>query len=150
MSILAKQTLIVAGTAGIGGAAALLFGQAGARVMAVGRPPGHCADLASALAAQETRVLVRSGDLADAGAAEAIVAPALERSGGIDARFHAAEISGRRMRDGPLHACTKEGFDAVLRTNLRAMFQLDRACIRQWTEVVFKRDQLLAPPRDAP
>lgn len=136
MGILAEKTIIVAGTTGIGGAAARLFGQAGARIVAIGRSAEHGADLANALVAQHTPAIVHCCDLADDGAAEEITALTLERFGRVDALFHVAGISGRKLGDGPLHACTDPGFDTVLRTNVRAMFQLNRACIRHWLETM--------------
>jgi len=134
-TVLADQVFIIAGTTGIGGATARLFGQSGARIVAAGRSAEHAADLGATLTAQGTENLMCRCDLTDDGAADSLVDQALKKFGRIDGLFHAAGISGRRYGDGPLHACTDAGFDAVVRTNLRAMFQLNRACIRHWLEV---------------
>jgi len=45
--------------------------------------------------------------------------PALDR---IDTLVCAHGISGRRLGDGPVDACTEEGWDAVLDANLRSVF----------------------------
>jgi len=135
MQSLTGQVIIIAGTTGIGGATARLFGRAGATIVAASRSVEHTTTLAAALTAQNTPHAVFVRDLTEDGAAEALVAFALEKFGRLDGLFHVAGISGRKFGDGPIDACSDAGFDAVLRTNLRAMFQLNRACIRHWLEM---------------
>lgn len=148
MSILAKQTIIVAGTTGIGGTAARLFGQADARIMVAGRPLSIAQTLPSHSRHKRLERLSTAATLP-------VMAPPRQSSRSawkdrIDTRFHATGIRGRKMGDSPLHARTNESSDAVLRTNLHAMFQLDHACIRQGAEVVPECDKLSAPPGIAP
>jgi NAD(P)-dependent dehydrogenase (short-subunit alcohol dehydrogenase family) len=52
--------------------------------------------------------------------------PDLDR---IDALVCAHGISGRRFGDGPVDACTDEGWDAVIETNLTSVFRYARAAI---------------------
>jgi NAD(P)-dependent dehydrogenase (short-subunit alcohol dehydrogenase family) len=124
-----KRCLIVGGTSGIGLAAAERFLDEGARLVVVGRTPeevtvaglrgrGLCGGLA--------------GDAARADEVERLVAAALDRLGGLDVLFHVAGASGRPHGDGPLHACTDDGWDWTLATNLRSTFLTNRAAVRQF------------------
>jgi NAD(P)-dependent dehydrogenase (short-subunit alcohol dehydrogenase family) len=51
--------------------------------------------------------------------------------GRLDVLFHVAGISGRRLGDGPLDACSIEGWDAVMTANARGTFVTNRAAVRQ-------------------
>jgi NAD(P)-dependent dehydrogenase (short-subunit alcohol dehydrogenase family) len=56
---------------------------------------------------------------------------ALTRFGGrLDVLVHAAGISGRRFGDGPLDACSVQGWDVVLDTNARGVFLTNQAAVR--------------------
>jgi NAD(P)-dependent dehydrogenase (short-subunit alcohol dehydrogenase family) len=60
-----------------------------------------------------------------------IFASALESLGGrLDVLLHVAGISGRRFGDGPLHECTNEGWERVMRTNAQGVFLTNRAAVR--------------------
>jgi NAD(P)-dependent dehydrogenase (short-subunit alcohol dehydrogenase family) len=133
--VLDGKVCLIAGTSGIGGASALLFGSEGGTIVAVGRGEEHARELEEKLSTSAVEHLVMSEDLTGLGAAERIVAAACERFGRIDTLFHVAGISGRKFGDGPLHACTDAGWDTVMNVNLRAMFQLNRACIRHWLDM---------------
>lgn len=107
--------LIVGGTGGIGAAAASRFREEGARVVVAG------------LEARGDAIAV---DVADAGQVGAMVAAAVERLGRLDVLLHVAGISGRRYGDGPLHACSDEGWDRVFDVNARGAFLTNRAALR--------------------
>ena len=64
-------------------------------------------------------------DLTEPAAVERAFAP-LEA---LDVLVTAHGISGRRYGDGPVDACTDEGWDAVLDANLRSVFLCCRAAI---------------------
>lgn len=129
---LAGKVCLIAGTTGIGGAAARLFGREGATVAAVGRSRANADALGRELAAAGVEHAVFAHDLASAGAAERVLDETVGRFGRVDVLFHVAGISGRKFGDGPLADCTDAGWDAVFATNLRAMMQLNRACVRHW------------------
>lgn len=130
--LLSDKVCLIAGTTGIAGASARLFGREGARIAAVGRSENNAAALASELESLGVEHVVFAEDLTSAGAAERVLARVHERFGQVDVLFHVAGISGRKFGDGPLAECTDEGWDAVFTTNLRAMMQLNRACVRDW------------------
>jgi NAD(P)-dependent dehydrogenase (short-subunit alcohol dehydrogenase family) len=126
-----RTCLIVGGTGGIGLASARRFLQEGARLVVSGR-----AD-ASAFSAQEQladlgQVMTLVADLADADAIAGLVPRAVEILGGrLDILLHVAGMSGRRFGDGPLDACTDEGWDGTLDANARSVFLTNRAAVRQ-------------------
>lgn len=130
--VLAGKVCLIAGTTGIGGASARLFGTEEARIVAVGRSPENAAALSRELADRGIEHHAVAQDLTASGAADRVLAEATARFGRVDVLFHVAGISGRKFGDGPLADCTDEGWDAVFTTNLRAMMQLNRACVRQW------------------
>jgi NAD(P)-dependent dehydrogenase (short-subunit alcohol dehydrogenase family) len=70
------------------------------------------------------------GDLSDEATAEGAVQACLDRYGRIDGVFNVAGISGRSFGDGPLHECTAEGWDTLMRVNVRSHFLVTRAAIR--------------------
>ena len=129
---LTGKVCLIAGTTGIGGASARLFGREGARVAAVGRSAENAAALGRELTAAGVENFTLAMDLAEPDSADRAHAAVLDRFGRIDVLFHAAGISGRKIGDGPLAECTDEGWDAVMAVNLRAMMRLNRACLRHW------------------
>jgi NAD(P)-dependent dehydrogenase (short-subunit alcohol dehydrogenase family) len=98
-------TAVVTGSAGgIGSAAVAAFERAGFTVVGIDRD---------------------EADLTEAAAVERAFA-GRER---LDVLVAAHGISGRRLGDGPVDACTEEGWDAVLDANLRSVFLCCRAAI---------------------
>jgi NAD(P)-dependent dehydrogenase (short-subunit alcohol dehydrogenase family) len=107
--------LIVTGAAGgIGGAVCERLLGLGASVLATDRD-------VSAIAASE-RLEPFAAELTEGGQVAALVARCQERFGRLDGAFNGAGISGRRLGDGPIDACTEEGWDAVLEANLKSVY----------------------------
>lgn len=125
------RVLLLSGATGIAAATATLAAQAGARVHFVSLAENECTALQQALSALTSQCSHTCGDLGEAETANRAVAECVQRHGRVDAVFNVAGMSGRRFGDGPLHACTDEGFDATLRGNLRTMFLLNRAVLQQ-------------------
>jgi meso-butanediol dehydrogenase / (S,S)-butanediol dehydrogenase / diacetyl reductase len=109
---MAERAALVTGAAsGIGRAIAARLERDGWSVLAVDLEPADDGP-GSPLAADLT---TREGN-------RAAVEAAVERFGRLDLVFNGAGISGRRFGDGPVDACTVEGFDAVMDSNLRSTF----------------------------
>jgi NAD(P)-dependent dehydrogenase (short-subunit alcohol dehydrogenase family) len=119
-----RTCLIVGGTGGIGLASARRFLKEGARLVVSGQAGDSVDGLIGAT------VLI--ADLADSEAMTGLVPRAVEILGGrLDILFHVAGLSGRKFGDGPLDACTDEGWDAVMDANARSVFLTNRAAVRQ-------------------
>lgn len=120
---LAGKVAIVTGAAsGIGRATAQLFAAEGATVLAVDRP-GSAIDTAHA---GVERVHALAQDVAADGAAEAIVAAALQAGGGqLDILFNNAGVSYNALGE----LSTDAEWDRVFSVNTRAVFRLCRAAI---------------------
>jgi meso-butanediol dehydrogenase/(S,S)-butanediol dehydrogenase/diacetyl reductase len=107
-----KAALVTGAAGGIGGAVARAFADAGARVFCVDRVN---ADFVC--------------DLSRAEEAERAVAAAEEQLGRLDVLFNGAGVSGRKLGDGPVDACTEEAWDAVLEANLKSVFLCSKHAI---------------------
>jgi NAD(P)-dependent dehydrogenase (short-subunit alcohol dehydrogenase family) len=58
----------------------------------------------------------------------------------VDALFNVIGISGRRFGDGPIHECTDAGWDVTMTTNVRSVFLVSRAVIRQMLDQPVRPD----------
>jgi NAD(P)-dependent dehydrogenase (short-subunit alcohol dehydrogenase family) len=125
------KVYLITGSTGIGGATARLAASAGVQVFVVSRTEEHCRVLAEEIAGRGGRIAFHAADLTDSAAVEAAVLSCVAEFGRIDALFNVAGISGRRFGDGPIHECTEEGWDTTLDTNVKSMFLMCRAVIRQ-------------------
>jgi NAD(P)-dependent dehydrogenase (short-subunit alcohol dehydrogenase family) len=101
------------------------------RIFVVSRTESHCRALAEEITARGGRAAFCAADLSASTAAEEAVRECVDRYGRIDALFNVAGISGRRFGDGPIHECSEEGWDITLDTNVKSMFLMCRAVIRQ-------------------
>jgi NAD(P)-dependent dehydrogenase (short-subunit alcohol dehydrogenase family) len=124
---LENQVVMISGASGIAAATARLAAGEGARLFVVSLEAAECEALAETLPG----LRYAAADLTDAEAADHAVRCCLEAFGRIDALFNVAGASGRRWGDGPVHACTDEGWDRTLAVNLRTMFLLSRRVIGQ-------------------
>ncbi|MBX3746613.1 MAG: SDR family oxidoreductase [Verrucomicrobiae bacterium] len=122
---------LIAGTTGIAAATAERAAAEGASICLVGRNPVHGETLKHRVRAQGVSCEWVLADLTEDDAGDRIVGACTGHFGRIDAAFNAAGISGRRYGDGPAHACTAEGWDAVMNTNARGLFLLCGALTRQ-------------------
>lgn len=129
---LENKVVLLAGTTGIAGASASLFAREGAHIVAIGRSSENAAHLKNEIETLGARCEIHVEDLATPGAPDRAFAAALAAFGRVDVLFHVAGISGRKFGDGPLAECSDEGWDTVMAVNLRAMMQLNRACLRHW------------------
>lgn len=124
---LENQVLMISGASGIAAATARLAAAEGARLFVVSLEAAECEALAAAVPGLRYEV----ADLTETAAAEGAVSSCLAAYGRIDALFNVAGASGRRWGDGPVHACTDEGWDRTLAVNLRTMFALSRRVVGQ-------------------
>jgi NAD(P)-dependent dehydrogenase (short-subunit alcohol dehydrogenase family) len=118
------QVAIVTGaTSGIGRAAALRFGAAGASVLAVGRDAAALEDVARLVTREGGSAATFQADVTGPGAAERIVEAAAQRFGRLTTLVNAAGVIGA----GSIETTTDDDWDAMMAVNVDAPFRLMRA-----------------------
>src|SRR5258707_9791603 len=110
-----KTALITGGNSGIGLATARLFVAEGARVAITGR---NQTTLEAAAKELGPNALAIVADATDVAATEKAVAKAVEKFGKLDIVFANAGIAGNT----PIGGSTPAAFEAVIRTNITAVF----------------------------
>jgi len=133
-SLEGKRALVTGASGGIGEAIARALHAQGATVALSGRRRDPLEALAGSLAA---RAHIVPADLADAKAADALVADATKAMGGIDILVNNAGFT----RDGLAMRMSDEDWSQVLDVNLSAAFRLSRAVMRfmlraRWGRIV--------------
>ncbi|CAN5558091.1 glucose 1-dehydrogenase [soil metagenome] len=121
------RACLVTGSTGIGAAAARALAQEGGSVFVVSRTADHARGLADSIPGAGWH----AADLAQEEGVESAVAECVGAFGKLDCVFNVAGISGRRLGDGPVHELTVEGWDTVMAVNVRSMFLVTRAAVRQ-------------------
>lgn len=125
------KILLLSGATGIAACTARLAVEAGARVCVVSLHEEDCDALRAELSDATGQLATLAGDLTDPRTADDAVSLCMERFGRVDLLFNVAGMSGRRFGDGPVHECTDDGFEETVRGNLRTVFLLSRATLRQ-------------------
>lgn len=118
-----QRVLVTGASGGIGGGIARRFADAGARVAVHYRSsPGPAFALVEELRERGSEAVAVRADLGEPGAAEALVAEAVEALGGLDGLVNNAGIQPL----APLAETSRAEWDEVLATNLSAVFELSR------------------------
>lgn len=128
-----KRCLIVGGTSGIGLAAARRFLQEGARLVIAGIAPEEGAEVKATLSPVGPVDFVHC-DATDAVQVKGLFDRSVEFLGGLDVLYHVAGISGRQFGDGPLHACSDEGWQTTVDANLKSTFLTNRSAVRHFLD----------------
>src|SRR3954467_15316917 len=128
MGLLEGKAAIVTGSArGIGRATAELFVQEGAKVL-INDLDGDVAEQAASEIDGETAV--HAGDLTEEGAADELVAAAIDAFGSVDIVVNNAGYTW----DGVIHRMTDEQFQAMLDIHTVVPFRVTRALAPHWRE----------------
>ncbi len=126
---LQNKVCLITGSTGIGAATARLATREGASVFVVSRDEESCRALE-----EEIGCGCYVADLTRSSEVDEAVKCLLARRTRIDALFNVAGVSGRRFGDGPIHECSDEGWEITMETNLKSVFLMCRAVIRQMLE----------------
>lgn len=119
-----KTILITGASSGIGAAAAEIFAAEGARLVLSARGEDRLQAVAARITASGGAVAALTGDVAAPGHAEALVALAQDRFGGLDGAFNNA---GQLGSGAPVHLTGDEEWQRLIATNLTAAFLAARA-----------------------
>jgi NAD(P)-dependent dehydrogenase (short-subunit alcohol dehydrogenase family) len=128
-SLEGKVALVTGGSSGIGRAAALAFGRAGAKVVIAARGAERGAKVEQELRAEGVEARFIQADLSQAREVERLVAGTVQAYGRLDAAFNNAATT-----DGALSLTadfTEQEFDRSLSMNLKSVWLCMRQEIRQ-------------------
>lgn len=115
---MSKNVVVTGAGGGLGSATVRLLARRGVNVLAVDRDADALGKLASTTEGSG-EVLPRTADVGDARDVEAFVAEAAQRWDGLDGIFNIAAILGQFA---PIADATNEGFEEVLRVNLKSVW----------------------------
>ncbi len=120
MTTLSNKVAIITGaSSGIGRATAKLFASEGARLVVSGRRKSALDELVAEIEAGGGEALAIDGDVRDEAHAEALVAAATEKFGGLDIAFNNAGSTGEMA---PIAQLTPAGWRETIDTNLTSAF----------------------------
>jgi 3-oxoacyl-[acyl-carrier protein] reductase len=126
ISLQGRTALITGAATGIGRATALLFAQAGARVVVNHRgQDAEAASLVQAIAAAGGQAIAISADVSDASAVQRLVDDALAAFGAIDVLVNNAGI----IQEKAFLDTTEADWDRMLGTDLKSVFLMCRAVL---------------------
>lgn len=119
-----KRCILITGaSSGIGRATALRFAEAAENIVLVGRNHEALRAVGHELKARDAEAFVVSADLYEEGAAQKIIAAALEKFSRLDVLVNAAGI----IANGTIENTTLAAWDEMMNINVRVIFQLMQA-----------------------
>lgn len=122
---MAQQVIVTGASSGIGRAAAVRFGRAGASVLAIGRDGGELSAVSEEVAAAGGTAATLAVDVTADDAPRRIVDEAVARFGGLTTVVNAAGI----IASGSIETTGDAEWDGMLDVNARAPFRLMRAAV---------------------
>jgi len=120
-----KVCLITGASSGIGRAAALVFAENGAQVVALGRNEKELKNLRDEAQGFEGTIKVQLADVLEMTQVEKIINETIETFGQIDVLVNAAGI----IMNGSIETTPLEDWDKMMNINLRAVFYLMQKCV---------------------
>jgi NAD(P)-dependent dehydrogenase (short-subunit alcohol dehydrogenase family) len=120
LELTGKVAVVTGGSDGIGRAAAERLAAEGAAVVICARRPEPLEAVAAGIVAAGGRALAVPADISQPGAAEAVIAAAVERFGGLDILVNNAGRSAARPFDGVDDALWADDLDLKLHAAVRA------------------------------
>lgn len=125
-----SKVYLITGSTGIGAETARQLAGLGHRLFIVSRREENAAALADELRQSGAEADSWFGDLTDPTVGPVAVARCLAKFGRIDGLYNVAGISARKFGDGPLHACSEEGWQAAIDSNLTTQYRMCREVLQ--------------------
>jgi 3-oxoacyl-[acyl-carrier protein] reductase len=138
-----KVAIITGAGRGIGRAAAELFAQHGARVLASDIDPQPSDEVVRAIQKAGGEAISVAGDITAKGFPEQLVKAAVDKFGGLDILVNNAGYTW----DAVIHKMTDEQWDAIIAVHLTAPFRLIRAASGYLRETAKKEKETLGQAR---
>lgn len=120
-----KVAIITGASSGIGRAAALVFAENGANVIAVGRNANELAALRDEAKALKGHVRINLADMTEQSQVDRTITDTIENFGQIDVLVNAAGI----IKTGSIENTTLDDWDKMLNINLRCVFYAMQKCV---------------------
>lgn len=120
-----KVAVITGASSGIGRAAALLFAQNGANVIAVGRNQSELDSLSDEAREAVGSIKTHLADLTEISHVDRLVGETTEQFGRIDVLVNSAGI----IKTGSIEDTKLDDWDKMMNVNLRSMFYLMQKCV---------------------
>ena len=120
-----KVCLITGASSGIGRAAALLFAENGAKVVAVGRNEKELNSLRDEAQGCSGTIKIQFADVLEETQVEKTVTNTIEAFGQIDVLVNAAGI----IMNGSIETTTLDDWDKMMNINLRSVFSISQKCV---------------------
>jgi NAD(P)-dependent dehydrogenase (short-subunit alcohol dehydrogenase family) len=114
-----KVAIVTGGTSGIGRETAMLFAEAGAKVVVAGRREAEGKEVVDQIRAAKGEAFFVKTDVSKAADVEALVHKTVEKYGRIDTAFNNAGVEGNWT---PLVDMAEEDWDRVIDTNLKGVW----------------------------
>ena len=125
-----KIVIVTGASSGIGKAAAALFAQNGATVIAVGRNEKELVALQDSLGSKRENVKIHLADVNEYSQIDRMVSETVQAFGKIDVLVNSAGI----IKNGTIENTTLDEWDKMMNVNLRSVFYLMQKCIPHMIE----------------
>ena len=125
-----KIVIVTGASSGIGKAAAALFAQNGATVIAVGRNEKELTVLQDSLRSKRDNVKIHLADVNEYSQIDRMVSETVQAFGKIDVLVNSAGI----IKNGTIENTTLDEWDKMMNVNLRSVFYLMQKCIPHMIE----------------
>ena len=125
-----KIVIVTGASSGIGKAAAALFAQNGATVIAVGRNEKELVALQDSLGSKRENVKIHLADVNEYSQIDRMVSETVQAFGQIDVLVNSAGI----IKNGTIENTTLDEWDKMMNVNLRSVFYLMQKCIPHMIE----------------
>lgn len=117
--------IVTGASSGIGRAAAALFAEVGATVVAVGRKQEDLISLRESHNSGNGAINIQVADVTDVSQIDRVVSETIQQFGQIDVLVNSAGI----IKSGTIETTTPDDWDEMMNINVRSVFELIQRCV---------------------